>query len=114
MENWIEKIKEFIRKAMNEGLKIKKLKLANYFEFSIIKEESNITFIFCDNYIHINTPKGETKFPLDLTKRDILELDTIVLSIEEYNEDMAMMEFNNFFGDEDNKPTTIDNLDDDD
>ena len=36
-----------------------------------------------------------------------------MLSIKEYNEDVAISKFDNFFK-KDDKPTTIDNLDDDD
>ena len=42
-----------------------------------------------------------------------MELDALVLSVEEYKEDMAMSEFNSFFNEMD-KPTDINDLDNDD
>ena len=112
MENWIEKIKEFIRKAMNKGLRID----FEYFNEShyYIEIDYRITICIYDDKLILRTSKGLLEREIDFTKRDLLEINAMMLSVEEYNEDMAMMEFSNFFGDEDNKPTTIDNLDDDD
>lgn len=114
-KNWIEKIREFIHKAMNKGLYIKgyKDKLSNnedYYEITVDK----IIIRIGDNRLNLHTPKGRYKGNINLNKRDLLELDAIILSIEEYNEDMALMEFNNFFGEEENKIVKMEDLDNDD
>ena len=117
-KSWIEKIIEFVRNAMNEGLSIYKYKGKDYYNIRIVRNNSlNETFditIYEDN-ISMNTPNsGFVAIEVELSKRDKLELDAVILSIEEYKEDVAITEFNNFFKKDNNSPTTIDNLDDDD
>ena len=117
MENWIEKIKEFIRNAMNEGLSIYTYKREKHYDIRIMRDNSlykTFDIIIYNDCITISSPNsGFVKIENKLSKRDELELDATILSIEEYKEDMAISEFNNFFN-KDNTPTTIDNLDDDD
>ena len=117
-KSWIEKIIEFVRNAMNEGLSIYKYKGEDHYYIRIIRNDSlNETFniIIYEDRISINTPNsGFVVIEVELSKRDKLELDAVMLSIEEYKEDVAITEFNNFFKKDDNSPTTIDNLDDDD
>lgn len=118
-KNWIEEIKEFLRKAMNKGLKINAYHTLvgddsiDYYEFRVIKD-SIIEFIIEPSRITLETTKGIAYFDKDLSKRDFLELDAMVLTIEEYNEDMALSDFNNFFGEEENKIVNINDLDNDD
>ena len=119
-KNWIEEIKEFIRKAMNKGLKIQKYyyiideKKRNTYYYRIYKNNDfNIDISIEPSTIILTTPKGRAHFNVNLTKRDFLELDAMSLSIEEYNEDMAISEFENFFEEEQN-PVSIDDLNDDD
>ena len=118
-KNWIEEIKEFLRKAMNKGLKINAYHTlvgddsTDYYEFRVIGD-SIIEFIIEPSRITLETKKGTAYFDKDLSKRDFLELDAMVLTIEEYNEDMAISDFNNFFGDEENKVVNINDLDNDD
>ena len=116
--NWIEKIIEFVHNAMNEGLSIYKYKGEDRYDIKIVRNNSlNEAFdisIF-EDHISMNTPNsGFVVIEVELSKRDKLELDAIILSIEEYKEDIAITEFNNFFKKDNNSPTTIDNLDDDD
>ena len=119
-KNWIEEIKEFIRKAMNKGLRIRSYyntfggDCDGYYEIRIFKEDSVIEFIIEPSKIRIETPKGEAYFDINLTKRDLLELDAMILSIEEYNEDMAISEFKNFFNEEETKIIDVNELNDDD
>ena len=119
-KNWIEETIKFVHKAMNKGLKIKAYHTLmgdnsrDYYEIRIFKESSVIEFIIEPTNFCLDTSKGTACFDLVLTKRDLLELDAMVLSIEEYNEDMAISDFNNFFGDEENKVVNINDLDNDD
>ena len=119
-KNWIEEIKKFVHKAMNKGLKIKAYHTLmgdnsrDYYEIRIFKESSVIEFIIEPTNFCLDTSKGTAYFDLTLNKRDLLELDAMILSIEEYNEDMAISDFNNFFGDEENKVVNINDLDNDD
>lgn len=120
MENWIEKIKEFIRKAMNKGLRIVAYHTLmgddsrDYYGIRVSKESSVVEFTVEPTNLCLSTSKGIAYFDLTLSKRDLLELDALILSIEEYNEDMALSDFNNFFGDEENKVVNINDLDNDD
>jgi hypothetical protein len=122
--NWIEKISEFIRQAMNKGLTItayqgltpwidERSEKDISFNFEVNNGEIFISFFNFDNTITINTKHGLCKLEYKLSERDILELNALVLSVKEYKEDMALSEFNNFFKETDT-PQSIDNLDDDD
>ena len=112
-KNWIEEIKEFLRKAMNKGLRTKAYRTSDYYDFRVIGD-SILEFTVEPSRITLETKKGTAYFDKDLSKRDFLELDAMVLTIEEYNEDMALSDFNNFFGDEENKVVNINDLDNDD
>lgn len=118
-KNWIEEIIEFIRKAMNKGFKIVSYK-SNLndgrliYEYFINNNSSEIRIGIIGDSLSIKTPTGMLNVNINLTKRDYLELDALLLSVEEYNEDMAISEFNNFFGEEENKVVNINDLDNDD
>ena len=114
--NWIKEIIEFIRNAMNEGLSIYTSEYDNSYYIRTIRSHSSCeTFDFnlYKDCIIISSPTGFVKIKNKLSERDELEIKAIILSIKEYKEDMAISEFENFFR-KDDKPTTIDNLDDDD
>jgi len=119
-KNWIEEIREFVRKAMNKGLRIVAYHTImgddsrDYYEIRVFKENSVVEFIVEPTNLCLRTSKGTADFNLTLSKRNLLELDEMILSIEEYNEDMAISDFNNFFGDEENKVVNINDLDNDD
>lgn len=114
--NWIKEIIEFIRNAMNEGLSIYTCEYDNSYYIRIIRNHSSCeTFDFnlYKDRIIISSSTGYKKIENKLSERDELEIRAIMLSIKEYNEDVAISKFDNFFK-KDDKPTTIDNLDDDD
>jgi hypothetical protein len=112
--NWIEKIKEIVYTAMNKGLKIRydldeiKIWTDKYFPSYIIE--------FNNNRISLKTPKGFINIFYSITDRDDLELRTLLISIKEYQEDMAISELEEFISNKEEKEkiTDIDNLDDDD
>ena len=118
-KNWIDEIREFVRKAMNKGLLIDAYKGntpwkedCSIYNFDI-EHKVCITFHVWNNSLRIATEHGDLKVTYKLSKRDELELDALILSVEEYKEDMAMSEFNSFFNEMD-KPTDINDLDNDD
>jgi hypothetical protein len=114
-KNWIEKIKEAVRVAMNKGLTIegKYQELLNYYFFTI--EGGFEFFIYLDSgSISIHTKKGHLFEKRSITDREDLELKALILSIKEYNEDMAISEFEEFISDKKEEITDINNLDDDD
>ena len=119
-KNWIKEIREFVRKAMNKGLRTVAYHTLmgndsrDYYEIRIFKEGSIVEFTIEPTNLCLDTSKGTAHFDLTLSKRDLLELDAMILTIEEYNEDMAISDFNNFFGDEENKVVNINDLDNDD
>ena len=111
--NWIEKIKEAIRVAMNRGLNIQKS--SRGFPYSIVIKNQICIYIFKEE-ISINTSKGHICIKHSLTDREELEIQALYLSIREYNEDMAISEFNEFISadkKEDSK-LTINDLDNED
>lgn len=118
-KNWIDEVREFVRKAMNKGLLIDAYKGTTPWEEDSktynfnIEHKVCITFNVWDNSLRIATEHGHLKVTYELSKRDELELDALILSVEEYKEDMAMSEFNSFFNEID-KPTDINDLDNDD
>ena len=115
-KNWIKDVTEFVRKAMNKGLCIEgfyfdvKGGLRSHYSFLVDKKFS---FGIYEDYIHLATPTGNLRKDINISKRDLLELDSILLSIEEYNEDIALSEFENFFNEE-SKSIDINDLNDDD
>lgn len=113
--NWIEKIKEAIRVAMNRGLFVNGYK-DDVDTFTFYIEEKGIYIYFYEKYISICTRHGGyLDINYDLTDRDELELQALVISIKEYRENMAISEFEKFISsDKDNKPKDINDLDNED
>ena len=116
--NWIEKIKEVIRVAMNRGLLLSGYKDEcgeEVFQFYIVEGNSGRITILCFiKAISISTKRGNIRIEHTLSDRDKLELQALILSIKEYREDMAISEFEEFISDKKEEITDINNLDDDD
>ena len=113
-KNWIEKIKEAVRIAMNKGLNIQRG--SGGFPYTIsIKDQKNLIYIYIfKEGISISTSNGYVRIDHSLTDREELEIQALQLSIKEYNEDMAISEFEEFISDKKEEITDINNLDDDD
>ena len=114
--NWIEKIKEAVELAMN-----KKKYVNAYYDkdigtilFTIETDNRNINIEFCRQKLSMRTQNGYMCIDYNLTDRDNLELQDLVLSVKEYKEDMAISEFEEFISDKKEEITNINNLDDDD
>lgn len=117
----INSIIEFVHNAMHHNMRV----IKNFYDF----EDSQEWHFYVDNgknyikYIIKKTIKGDSiiieshtgTLVLDITlsDRDILDLNALSLDIKEYGEDKALSEFNNFFSNIEEKPTNIDDLDED-
>ena len=115
-KNWIEKIKEAVRVAMNKGLILSGYedKCEGVFQFCIGNNDNERIIILCfKKAISINTKRGNIRIEYTLSDRDKLELQALALSIKEYNEDMAISEFEEFVSDKKEEITNINDLDND-
>jgi len=110
--NLIEKIKEAVRVAMNKGLNIQRGRGGVLCTSITIKNQIYI-YIFKDG-ISITTPNGYIHIDYSITEREQLEIQALCLSIKEYQENMAISEFEKFISDKKEEITDINNLDDDD
>lgn len=110
-KNWIEKIKEAVRVAMNKGLHIQIG--SGGFPYNIVIKNELCIYIFKDRII-INTQHGYVRIDHSITDREQLEIQALIISIREYKEDMAISEFEEFISDKKEEITDINNLDDDD
>ena len=117
-KNWIEKIKEAVRVAMNKGSNIQRGTGGFPYTISIKDYQKNQTYyiymyIFKES-ISISTLNGCVHINHSITDREELEIQALMLSIKEYNEDMAISEFEEFISNKKEEITDINNLDDDD
>lgn len=121
----INSIVEFVHKAMNNNcdisvnefplIKLNSTGSGNHLEFNIRYDDIEITFIISNDAISIcGYDKGYVRVSNQLSERDKIDLDTLKLDVEEYNEDKAINLFNDFFSTIPPVPASIDNLDDDD
>ena len=103
----IERIIAFIMQAMAEDLAVSVFKD----QIEVWNSNKNIicSFTISQIDVKIRTDKGETT--IEITEPDYHKLLVLKDNIKKYKEDKALEEFNNFFK-EDNKPTDINNLDD--
>ena len=117
----INSIIEFVHNAMHYNMHVSK----DFYHF----EDSQEWYFYVDNdknyirYIIKKTIKGDSiiieshtgtlVLNTTLSDRDVLDLNALNLDIKEYGEDKALSEFNNFFSNIEEKPTNIDDLDED-
>ena len=113
----INSIIEFVHKAMAFNLPVynRANEIEAEFGFDIDKGDSAITIVIYKNNIEIFTQdNGYVLVENSLTDRDELDLKTLEIDIKEYNEDKALNILNNFFTIVEDKPTSVDDLNDDD
>ena len=113
---WIEKIKKAVSVAMDKKLYVNGYhdSCTENFQFYIGVDDSRITILCFKEAIRIHTKKGFTRIKYTLTDRDNLELQSLCLSINEYRENMAISEFDEFiYGNQEDIYKNIDELDDD-
>ena len=110
----INSIINFVHKAMACNLPVFS-RFGADFGFDIENEKNMITFLIKTNKIEIFTENnGFVVVQNSLTGRDELDLKALELDIKDYNEEKALKTFNNFFSNTVDKPTTVDDLNDDD
>ena len=89
--------------------------LLKYFFFKIEGGFEFFFFFYPNSRISIHTKKGHLIDEYSITDRDDLELRNLVLSIKEYNENMAISEFEDFIsGKKEDSELTINDLDNED
>ena len=105
----------FVEKAMKENLDIK---VIDYIENAAIRiyGADNKYFgidLFNDEYI---TLKGshDVSVEIKISEMDLALFKVEILKMKKYSENKVMEYFNNFFEEEDFKPTTINDLDSED
>jgi pyrimidine operon attenuation protein/uracil phosphoribosyltransferase len=112
--NWIEKIKEAVRVAMNKGSNIQRSNGGFPYTISIENQKNQIYIYIFKKGISISTSNGYIYIDHSITDREELEIKALTLSIKEYREDMAISEFEEFISEKKKEITDINNLDDDD
>ena len=115
---WIEKIKKAISVAMDKKLYVSGChdSCAENFQFyiGVVGDDNRIAILCFKESIYINTKKGFIRINYTFTDRDKLELQALCLSINEYRENMAKSEFDEFvYGNQEDTYKNIDELDDD-
>lgn len=109
----INAIINFIHEAMRRNMVV--FTPYNYC-FVVDKGKDLIKFFVDDEngIIDISSiDKGYISINININERDSIDLKTLVLDIKEYNEEKVLNSFNNFFNDIAEKPTNIDDLNDD-
>ena len=78
------------------------------------KSGGGLTFRISKDLITMSTPRGYINISHSLTDREKLEIDSLMLSIKEYNEDMAISEIEDFISsiEVDHEIKDINDLDD--
>lgn len=114
MTNWIEKIKKAVRIAMDKKLPVEGTYDTCLYAFEL---GNNLNFyIYTDSKrIMLYSPKGQLSIDYSINDRENLELQSLVLSIKEYRENMAISELEEFVSEnsEVETITDINSLDDD-
>lgn len=113
-KNWIKKIIEVIRVAMNKGLNIDVVEWSNTLLRYCVEIDDNIQINIYTEHIVISTSKGRIEIQHKCTDRENLELQAMKLSIKEYREDMAISELEDFISEKKEGIVTINDLDNED
>jgi len=108
--DWIEKIKEAVHVAIDKKVEISTSINSIYIYY---KCRGGLSFYINNDLITISTPKGFIKIDHSLTDREKLEIDFLKLSIKEYNENIAISEFEEFISEKKEEITDINDLDND-
>ena len=111
----INDIINFIHEAMRRNMVVFIPTFSCYnYTFAIDKGKDLIEFFIGNEKIIItSTDKGYISVNVNINERDSIDLETLILDINEYNEEKVLNNFNNFFNDIVEKPTNIDDLNDD-
>ena len=113
----INAIINFIHEAMRRNMIVFIPSFSCYnYSFAVDKGKDLIKFFVDDEngIIAISSiDRGYISVNININERDSIDLKTLALDIKEYNEEKVLNSFNNFFNDIAEKPTNIDDLNDD-
>ncbi len=113
----INAIINFVHEAIHHNMEVYIPSFRCYkYAFNIDTAKDSIKLFIDDkeNKIIISSgDKGHISVDISISARDIIDLEALVLDIKEYNEEKALNCFNNFFNNLVEKPTNIDDLNDD-
>jgi len=104
----------FVRKAMK-----KKFEIENGYNCISVKYENKI-IVFIRGYncgkevLVLRTNHSGKTHELEITEEDILKWKLLQMECDNYQNEIAIENFNNFFKEEEIKPTTINDLDNED
>ena len=101
----------FVMKAMDKSMKVRRYSKT----WIIIYNDGEIIFEFIvnDNEINIGTKRGWCKIR-ELNQKDIARWNVLCEEVKEYESDEAYSCFKNFFAEDENKITDINELNEDD
>lgn len=103
----------FVKKAMNKNFKVE----YSFGGISIYNNKKEIRIVrgYCnaEQTLIIITNNGKTH-ELEMFEEDVLKWKLLTIECKSYQNNKAIKDFNNFFDDEDSKPTTINDLDNED
>ena len=105
----------FIEKAMKESLDIKVIEYGQNVSiilYSVDNKRFSID-LFNDKYI-ILKGSHDISVVIKMSEMDLALFKVEILKVKEYSENKVIEYFNNFFEEEDFKPTTINDLDNED
>lgn len=118
----INNIIEFVHNAMHYNMYVS----GDFYDFKedgkewgfrINNDKNYIQYIVKNHHegdsIIVECHLGSLITNISLSERDIIDLNTLNLDIKEYREDKTLNTLNNFFSNIEDKPTNIDDLDED-
>lgn len=112
---FVNDIIDFVHKAIQKNLRIE----SSFGYITIQNDKKDINFIIGHNdnkqqVLVIRTTNSGKTYELELTEEEILKWKLLKIECYNYQNDIAIKEFYTFFDDEDSKPTTINDLDNED
>lgn len=103
----------FVRKAMQNNLKIRNCLFYNGLDIMDTNSENKIYIELVFDSLRITTKSGEF-FINDLTEKDILQFKLIYEEAKSYQENNGIRDFKQFFKEDESRPSDINDLDDND
>ncbi len=79
---------------------------------TVINNDKLVNFLLEEDYVSVKTDNGIMDF--DITDKEGFQFKVLIENCVEYCEEKAFEDFNNFFKEEDSKPTDINDLDNED
>lgn len=103
----------FVKKAMQNNLKIRNCLFFNGLEIIDINSDNKIYIELEFDSLRITTKSGEF-FINDLNEKEILQFKLINEEVKSYQENYGIRDFKQFFKEDESRPSDINDLDDND